>query len=626
MTAEDKSQTNTFETEFEKLYERSVKELQAGQVIKGTVVEITDTSALIDIGYKSEGHISLNDLRDKDGNLTVKTGDEISVFLVTLENENGNIVLSKSRADQIKVWEAMEKSYEEGKNVTGKIIQRVKGGFHVDIDGITAFLPNSQVDLRPVRNPEKLIGTHHEFRVLKYSKPKNNVVISRRVLLEADRDKLRLETLSKIEEGAIVEGIVKNITDYGAFIDLGGIDGLVHLTELSWGKVSHPSQILKTGDKIKVKVLNFNKEENKIFLGLKQTMPDPWQTSSEKYPVGSRINGRVVNVTDYGGFVEVEDGLEGLIHVSEMSWTKLRHPSQKLKVGDEVEVMVLDIDTENRRMSLGLKQTEANPWEELDKRYPKGSRVKGVIKNMTDFGVFIGVEEGIDGLVHISDLSWKKVKHPSEIFKKGQEVEAVVLSVDKNAQRFSLSTKLIEKNPWESVGERYKPGMILEGTVTGIADFGAFVEIEEGLEGLVHISELNRGKKKGTEVGEGALVEVEVLNVDSEEKKIGLSIRGVKVSPEKVHVEEKEEGSTDRTRRRKRVRREARGREKRRSNGSGSTDRGRRRKRVRRETRGREKRRSNGSGSTDRARRRKRKRARRGEKRRTPGRRPVVLF
>jgi small subunit ribosomal protein S1 len=528
MTAEDKSQTqtNTFETEFEKLYERSVKELRAGQVIKGTVVEITDSSALVDIGYKSEGHISLNDLRDKEGNLTVKTGDEISVFLVTLENDNGNIVLSKSRADQIKVWEAMEKSYEEGKNVTGKIVQRVKGGFHVDIDGITAFLPNSQVDLRPVRNPEKLIGTHHEFRVLKYSKPKNNVVISRRVLLEADRDKLRQETLSKIEEGAIVEGTVKNITDYGAFIDLGGIDGLVHLTELSWGKVSHPSQILKTGDNIKVKVLNFNKEENKIFLGLKQTMPDPWQTSSEKYPVGSRITGRVVNVTDYGGFVEVEDGLEGLIHVSEMSWTKLRHPSQKLKVGDEVEVMVL-------------------PWEELDKRYPKGSRVKGVIKNMTDFGVFIGVEEGIDGLVHISDLSWKKVKHPSEIFKKGQEVEAVVLSVDKNAQRFSLSTKLIEKNPWESVGERYKPGMILEGTVTGIADFGAFVEIEEGLEGLVHISELNRGKKKGTEVGEGALVEVEVLNVDSEEKKIGLSIRGVKVSPEKVHVEEKEEEVTE---------------------------------------------------------------------------------
>jgi small subunit ribosomal protein S1 len=280
MTAEDKSQTqtNTFETEFEKLYERSVKELRAGQVIKGTVVEITDSSALVDIGYKSEGHISLNDLRDKEGNLTVKTGDEISVFLVTLENDNGNIVLSKSRADQIKVWEAMEKSYEEGKNVTGKIVQRVKGGFHVDIDGITAFLPNSQVDLRPVRNPEKLIGTHHEFRVLKYSKPKNNVVISRRVLLEADRDKLRQETLSKIEEGAIVEGTVKNITDYGAFIDLGGIDGLVHLTELSWGKVSHPSQILKTGDNIKVKVLNFNKEENKIFLGLKQTMPDPWQT------------------------------------------------------------------------------------------------------------------------------------------------------------------------------------------------------------------------------------------------------------------------------------------------------------------------------------------------------------
>lgn len=550
MTAEDKTQpqTDAFETEFEKLYESSVRALQPGQVITGTVVELTDASALVDIGYKSEGHISLNELRDKAGNVTVNVGDEISVLLVTLENDNGNIVLSKSRADQMKVWEAMEKSYEEGKNVEGRIVQRVKGGFHVDIDGIMAFLPNSQVDLRPVRSPEKLIGTRYEFRVLKYSKPKNNVVISRRVLLEAEREKLKEETLANIEEGAVVDGIVKNVTDYGAFIDLGGIDGLVHLTELSWGKVSHPSQILKTGDEVKVKVLNFNRKENKIFLGLKQTMPDPWQTAGEKYTVGSRITGRVVNVTDYGAFAELEAGLEGLIHVSEMSWTKLRHPSQRLKVDDEVEVVVLDIDPESRRMSLGLKQIEPNPWEELEQKYPRGSRVKGVIKNMTDFGVFVGVDEGIDGLVHVSDLSWKKVKHPSEIFKKGQEVEAVVLSVDKNAQRFSLSTKLVEKNPWESVGERYKPGMILEGKVTGIADFGAFVQIEEGLEGLVHISELNRGKKKGTEITDGAVVEVEVLNVDPEEKKIGLSVRGIKhvpepekETPEEITEEKKEE-------------------------------------------------------------------------------------
>jgi small subunit ribosomal protein S1 len=543
MAAEDKSQSqmDITETDFEKLYEKSVRALQPGQVIQGTVVGITDATAIVDIGYKSEGHISLNELRDRDGNISVKVGDELSVLLVSLEDEHGNIILSKKRADQMKIWEAMERSYEQGEAVEGTIVQRVKGGFHVEINGITAFLPNSQVDLRPVRNPEKLLGSKLEFRVLKYSKPKNNVVISRRVILEEGREKLKEETLAKLEVGAIVEGVVKNITDYGAFIDLGGIDGLVHLTELSWGKVSHPSQILKAGDTIRVEILKFNREENKIFLGLKQTMPDPWQIVSEKYPIGSRVKGRVVNLTDYGAFVEIEGGLEGLIHISEMSWTKLRHPSQKLKVGDEVEVVVLDIDKEGRRMSLGLKQVELNPWEDLDKKYPKGSRIKGVVKNMTDFGVFVGVEEGIDGLVHISDLSWKKVNHPSELFTKGQEVEAIVLSVDKETQRFSLSTKLIEKNPWEAVGERYKPGMILEGTVTSIADFGAFVEIEDGLEGLVHISELNRGKKKGAEISEGARVEVEVMNVDPEEKKIGLSIRSIKKEPHKEAQEGEEQ-------------------------------------------------------------------------------------
>jgi small subunit ribosomal protein S1 len=549
MAAEDKSQTQTdaTETDFEKLYEGSVKKLKAGQVVQGTIVELTDGTAVVDIGYKSEGNLSLNELRDDDGNISVNVGDEISVFLVKLEDEHGNIILSKRRADQMKVWEALEMSYEKGEVVEGKIVQRVKGGFHVEINGITAFLPNSQVDLRPVRNPEKLIGSTYEFKVLKYSKPKNNVVISRRVILEEGREELREQTLQKLEEGALVEGIVKNITDYGAFIDLGGIDGLVHLTELSWGKVSHPSQILKTGDKVTVKILNFNKEANKIFLGLKQTMSDPWQTAGEKYPVGSKVKGRVVNLTDYGAFVEIEGGLEGLIHISEMSWTKLRHPSQKLKVDDRVEVMVLDIDTENRRMSLGLKQVEPNPWDDLDTKYPKGSHVRGVVKNMTDFGVFVGVEEGIDGLVHISDLSWKKVKHPSELFTKGQEVEAVVLSVDKDAQRFSLSTKLVEKNPWEAVEERYKPGMIVDGRVTSIADFGAFVEIENGLEGLVHISELNRGKKKGTEINEGARVEVEVLNVDAGEKKIGLSIRSVKQTLQDEVTKEKKGDTAEET-------------------------------------------------------------------------------
>ncbi len=535
---EEKSQGgDVSKTDFEALFESEIKELQEGDIIKGRVVEITPDSVMVDVGYKSEGQVPLKEFLGADGKPTVKVGDEITVLLEKREDDNGYIVLSKAKAEQVQIWDDIIRCAESNQPMEGVISQRIKGGFYVDIQGVTAFLPGSQVDLKPVRNPDKLIGQSFEFRILKYNRRKNNVIVSRRSLLEDEREAQKKITLEHIAEGAVMEGLIKNITDYGAFIDLGGIDGLVHLTDLSWGKITHPSQILKIGDRIKVKILKYNKEDGKISLGLKQTTEDPWLSVKENYPVGTKTTGTVVNLTDYGAFVEIAPGLEGLVHISEMSWTKLKHPSQKVKVGDVVDVLILDIDSSSKRISLGMKQVEANPWDELGKRYPKGTKVSGQIKNITDFGVFIGVEEGIDGLVHVSDLSWKKIKHPSEIFKKGQEVEAVVLNVDSQNRRFSLSIKLLERNPWEGVHERYKPGMIVDGRVTSVAEFGAFIELEPGLEGLVHVSELGRGKKRGADIKSGDIVEVEVLNVDPEDNKIGLSIRTVKSSSDDEQAE-----------------------------------------------------------------------------------------
>ncbi|HHL40211.1 MAG TPA: 30S ribosomal protein S1 [Deltaproteobacteria bacterium] len=543
MVDEEKSQGEGLETNFAKLFESSVQEIKVGDVVTGRVIQILDDTVMVDIGSKSEGRVRLDEFKGPDGKPTIKEGDEIKVLLLKWEDENGFAVLSKTKADQLKVWDEIVERFDKGENIEGVISQKIKGGFYVDIDGVTAFLPNSQVDLKPVRNPDDYIGKRFEFRILKYSRRKNNVIVSRRKILEEERERLRAETLSKLEEGMIMKGVVKNITDYGAFVDLGGIDGLIHLTDMSWGKITHPSNILSVGDEVNVKVLKFNREDEKISLGLKQTMPDPWLTVDEKYSVGDRVEGRVVNITDYGAFVELEEGLEGLVHISEMSWTKIRHPSQKLKPGDRVEVMILNIDAANRRISLGLKQVEPNPWDEIVRKYPKGSIVRGVVKNITDFGVFVGVEEGIDGLIHISDLSWKKVKHPSELFTKGQEVEAMVLNIDRDAERFSLSTKAVEANPWEGVEERYRPGMIVEGVVTGLADFGAFVEIEDGLEGLVHVSELNRGRQQCGDIKVGDHVAVEVLNVAPLDRKIALSIRDVLVEPEQEQAEAETEAA-----------------------------------------------------------------------------------
>ncbi len=524
----DKEEKGAEESEFERMFEAEMREFKEGDVVKGTIVEISGDSVVVDIGYKSEGVVSAKEFPAIDGNLTVAVGDEIKVFIERREDENGFVVLSKTRADQLKLWDTIVDACDNNSVVDGTITNRVKGGFYVNIGGLNAFLPGSQVDLKPVRNPDGLIGQTFSFNILKYNKRKSNIIVSRRAILEKEREILRKVTFEKLEEGAILEGVVKNITDYGAFVDLGGIDGLVHLTDMSWGKVSHPSQFLKIGDTISVKVLRFDKEDNKISLGIKQTKEDPWQTVTERYPVGSQATGRVVNITDYGAFVELEEGFEGLVHISQMSWTKIRHPSQKVKVDDEVTVQVLNVDQANRRISLGIKQVEPNPWDGVAERYPKGTRVKGLVKNITDFGIFLGVEDGIDGLVHISDLSWTKVKHPSELFRKGQEAEAIVLHIDSVNRRFSLSTKLLEKNPWEGVEERYKPGTVVDGKITGIADFGAFVLLEEGLEGLIHVSEISRGSSGVPDISVGDTVTVEVLNVDSRDNKIGLSLKEIK--------------------------------------------------------------------------------------------------
>ncbi len=522
----DKVDTNMEENNFESLYEESFKKLKVGELVHGRVIDIMQDFVLVDIGCKSDGRVQLKEFINNDNKEpAISVGDEVDLVLERREDEEGFAALSKIKADLLKVWDDIVESYEHGKVLEGKITAKVKGGFYVDIRGVNAFLPGSHLDIRPVKSPDSLIGKPSGFRVLKYDRNKPNIIVSRRAVLEEEREALRKETLSNLEEGKVVRGTVKNITDYGAFIDLGGIDGLLHITDMSWGKVSHPSSMLKPGDVVDLKVLKYDKDEGKISLGLKQTKPDPWIDIKERYPVGSKAEGKVVNLVDYGAFVELEDGVEGLIHISEMSWLKIRHPSEKLKVGDSVEVAILDIDPDSRRISLSLKQLEQNPWDMIEERYPKGSRIRGVIKNITDFGVFIGVEEGVDGLAHVSDLSWKKIKHPSEIFRKGQEVDAVVLNIDKQHERFSLGIKQLKENPWENVEEHYKPGMQVRGKVTSIVDFGAFVELEEGVEGLVHISELQREEKKGDDLKDGTLLEVEILNIDPEEKKIGLGIK-----------------------------------------------------------------------------------------------------
>jgi small subunit ribosomal protein S1 len=512
---------------FKELYEQSLNQIQYGNIAQGKVVQITNDMVMVDVGWKTEGFIPASELKDAQGNINVSVGDEIEVF-IDKRDADGNLILSKNKATKLKVWDEIKSACENNTPVKGKVVEKVKGGLSVDI-GIIAFLPGSQVDVRPVKDLDQLVGQTMDFKVLKYDRKRNNVVLSRRSIVASERETEKKGILESIREESIVQGVIKNITDYGIFIDLGGIDGLLHVTDISWGRITKPSDHFRKGDKITVKVLSFDREKERVSLGFKQLTENPWEHIMEKYPVGSIAEGKVVNLTDYGVFVELETGVEGLVHISEMYWTReIKHPSKVLKVGDEIKVVVLDVNTEAKRISLSLKQTSPNPWEKLKEKYPEGTIVKGVVRNITNFGVFVGIEEGIDGLIHVSDISWKhRVSHPSEYFKKGQEVEAVVEKVDVENEKFSLSVKKMEKNPWEALSQKYAPGSVVNGKITNFTDFGIFVEIEEGIEGLVHISEISQKRVKTSSelYAMGDTVSAVIKSIDPKSKKIRLSIK-----------------------------------------------------------------------------------------------------
>lgn len=523
------------------LYEETFRNFEEGTIIEGRVVAISKDKVIVDIGYKSEGIIAADQFSSEELQ-TLKVGDALQVYIEDREDAEGNLILSKEKADKMKVWEELEKAYKEERVIEGKIISRIKGGMMVDI-GVKAFLPGSQIDLHPVRDLDALVGKTFPLKIIKINHRRGNVVVSRRVLLEETRDRKRQTTLSTLKEGQLIEGVVKNITDYGAFIDLGGIDGLLHITDMSWGRVSHPSEMFVVGDKVEVMVLKYDRETGRISLGLKQKSPDPWTHVASKYQIGSRVRGKVVSLTDYGAFVELEPGVEGLVHVSEMSWThEVRHPSRLVSVGDQVEAAVLNVDITNRKISLGMKQTAPNPWDMVESKYPPGTRIEGKVKSLTDFGAFVGLEEGIDGLIHISDMSWTKhIKHPSELFKKGQKVEAVVLKIDKEKERLSLGYKQLTRDPWEDeIPQRYRVGETATGKVTKVTDFGVFVELDSGVEGLIHISEtgIEPQIRLEDQLKPGDSVTAKIIKVDREERKIALSLREHRMDSERKQVEE----------------------------------------------------------------------------------------
>jgi len=522
-------------------------EIKEGTIVKGVVVDIIGDYAVVDVGLKAEGQIPLREFRDEDEDEEapdgtrvesapkVAVGDEVEVLLETAEDQNGLVILSKEKARKRKVWDEISKAVEHEGLVVGTITARVKGGLAVMLQGgVKAFLPGSQVDLRPVRNLDSFIDQDFQFKIIKFNKKRGNIVLSRRVLLEAERAELKEETLNKLQEDQIVEGVVKNLTDYGAFIDLGGIDGLLHITDMSWGRVNHPSELFQVGDKVQVKVLKFNTDSERVSLGLKQITPDPWINAEEKYIPGTVVQGKVVSIKDYGAFIELEEGIEGLVHVSEMSWTRqIKNPKQILKIGDEVKAVVLDIDVSQNRISLGMKQLEENPYEKVVETYPPGTVVEGVIRNIADFGVFVELEPGIDGLVHITDLSWtQRVRHPSELFKKGDEVKAMVLNIDNTGEKpkISLGIKQLQQDPWDRIPYDYPIGKIIEVKILKLADFGAFAEIEPGIEGLIHISEITdeRIDDPAQVLEPGQTMRAEVIQMDAAERRIGLSIKSAR--------------------------------------------------------------------------------------------------
>ncbi len=517
-----------FESQLENYLNSDFGDIEEGVIVSGEVVKIDDTYILVDVNFKSEGQIPLDEFMEN-GQVAVKVGDTVDVYVVRKNEREGSIVLSREKAKRMQVLDELEKLLDSGDVVVGRIVRRIKGGYVVEIKGIEAFLPGSHVDLRPVPDMDALVNQDFEFRVLKINRRRSNVIVSRRVLLEEDRDRKRGELLTTLEEGQSVAGVVKNITEYGVFIDLGGLDGLLHITDMSWKRIKHPKEMVQLGDELTLKVLSFDKDEKKVSLGLKQLVMDPWSNISEKYPEGRKLSGKVTNLVDYGAFVELEAGVEGLVHISEMSWTrKLRHPSQMVRPGDEVDVIILGVDVDRKRISLGMKQVAPNPWDLVAEKYPEGTILEASVKNITEFGLFIGIEDGIDGLIHVSDLSWtKKIRHPNELYKVGDVVRAKVLTVDKENEKFTLGIKQLSDDPWLDVPNRYPVGTLLTGTITNITDFGLFVEVEEGIEGLVHVSEMSKKKIKSPKeaFNEGDAIEAKVIHVSADERRLGLSLK-----------------------------------------------------------------------------------------------------
>jgi len=533
LTTESEEEQERNAEEYRKLlelYDESMRNLTEGEIVTGRIIGVTSNSVIVDVGYKSEGLIPIEEFTDRGGELSVSVGEEVDVLLEKTEDLEGHVLLSYSKALRMRRWTEVERAYKDGRIIKGRITDRIKGGLTVDV-GLRAFLPGSLVDIKPVKNLESLRGQELEFKVISLDRRRNNIVLSRKAVLETELVKKKAETLKRLEEGARLRGTVKNITDYGVFIDLGGIDGLLHITDISWGRVNHPSEHFTVGDEVEVVVLKFDPETERVSLGYKQRSDDPWTLVDKKYPIGSRVKGRVVSIVDYGAFVEIEEGVEGLIHVSEMSWTKkVVNPAKILEVGDEVEAIVSELDMDQRRISLSLRQTERNPWEELEDTHPEGSVIEGKVRNLTEFGAFVEITEGIDGLIHVSDMSWtKRVKHPSEVLKKGDTVKARITNIDVENQRVSLSIKEFMPNEWEEFADKHNPGDVLEGKVVNVTDFGLFIDIYNGLEGLAHVSEIEvpAGAKLEDHYKVGDFVRTRILRVEEDEKKVGLSMRGV---------------------------------------------------------------------------------------------------
>jgi small subunit ribosomal protein S1 len=522
------------------LYDDSMRNLTEGEIVMGRVIGVTSNSVIVDVGYKSEGLIPVEEFTDRDGKLTVEVGEEVDVLLEKTEDLEGHVLLSRTKAQRMRKWTEVERAYKDAKVIRGRVIERIKGGLTVDV-GLRAFLPGSLVDIKPVKNLESLRGQEMDFKVISLDRRRNNIVLSRKAVLEKELEKKKAETLKRLEEGARLKGVAKNITDYGVFIDLGGIDGLLHITDISWGRVNHPSEHFTVGDEVEVVVLKFDPETERVSLGYKQKSDDPWTLVDKKYPIGSRVRGRVVSLVDYGAFIEIEEGVEGLIHVSEMSWTKkVVNPAKILEVGDEVEAIVSELDMDQRRISLSLRQTERNPWEELTDTHPEGSVIEGKVRNLTEFGAFVEITEGIDGLIHVSDMSWtKRVKHPSEVLKKGDLVRARITNIDVENQRVSLSIKEFMPNEWQEFANHHHVGDVLDGKVVNVTDFGLFIDIYNGLEGLAHVSEIEAapGSKLEDHYAVGDWVRARILRIEEDDKKVGLSMRGV-AQPDEEEIAE----------------------------------------------------------------------------------------